>query len=364
MSAVGQTIERVGLEKMLRDAGNELSRVLVRCDRRTLTEAQRHALVDWAGHLRITRGLSANTGANYIDDVGEFFEWLNRESVDLERTTAPIIERWVQELAVIKRDSSKTRGGKLTAVRRFFVWRESQTGELNPARSIAGPRREQLVPVKYSKQQMTAMFNSLDISKQIGRRDFSILLFIYVTGARRMEVASLTLPQIELHERHGRVRFRGKGNKERIVEFGVDGASALQAWLADRDGIDVYDTDALWVGMTGPNKGKRLGKGGIEGVVSRAIKKAKLKSDGRAMGVHRLRSTFATDMYDQGYRIEEIQLAMGHNSVETTRQYIAITERQRKVRMPHDRIGEVLGVRKNEIPRWLRRKLDERGISN
>ncbi len=340
---------------MLRDAGDVLSRTLRRMDRRNLTTQQREEVTEWAALLRINRGLLPNTVANYVDDTAELLEWLNEKGVALGSVSAANVETWQQDLYVIDREANTTRHLKLVAARSFFAWREMAGRGPNPLRGMKGPKRAKRQPRKYSTEHLRKIFATCDTKTVKGRRDAALLQFFYATGARRAEVARLNLDQIELKKRVGRVRFHGKGNKERTVSFEGPVVDALREWLADLDAMNPVDRDAVFVGLTSDDKGRRLGENGLNGVIRGAVRAAGIKSDGAAMALHRLRSSFATDLYDAGYDIKTIQLLLGHDDIRTTEQYIAISERQLRARMPADRIREVTGRGKNAIPRWAQR---------
>lgn len=340
---------------MLRSAGDETSRVLIRIDRRRLTNEQRRELTEWAALLRINRGLSPNTVGNYVDDAAEMLEWLNAKGIAVDAVSGSDIEAWQQDLYVLGRQGNATRRLKLVAARGYFAWRETAGHGQSPARGLKGPKRARRQARKYTTEQLRKIFAACDLESVKGRRDAALLQFFYATGARRGEVAKLNLDQVELRERVGRVRFHGKGNKERTVSFEGPVVNSLRRWLADRDAMSLADRDAIFVGLTSDDKGRRLGISGINGVMRSATRKAGVKADGAAVALHRLRSSFATDLYDAGYDIRTIQLLLGHDDIRTTEQYIAISERQLKARMPADRIREVTGEDKNAVPRWAKR---------
>ena len=66
------------------------------------------------------------------------------------------------------------------------------------------------------------------------------------------------------------------------------------------------------------------------------------------------RVTFATALYDDGTDIERIRIVMGHESIETTRGYLAVSNRQRSVRLAPTRQHAALGTAPAGMPRWAR----------
>jgi len=49
--------------------------------------------------------------------------------------------------------------------------------------------------------------------------------------------------------------------------------------------------------------------------------------------LHALRATYATAMYDQSGDIRTVQVLLGHNDINTTEQYIAVSQRQLRSRL-------------------------------
>jgi len=350
------------LLNMLRQAGDGMQGVLRRLEAHKLPKAVTGDLVEWIVHLRVSRALSVHTAENYMNAVAMYAAWLRKSrEKSIQAATPSDVEAWMQHLYAQAGQRARTRGLKLTAVRRFYSWRLTVgKGSKNPAADIQGPKREKPLPKKYTDSQLRALFLSCDRETPIGARDYSVLMMFYATGARREELETLNLSQLELREQTGKVRFHGKGAKEREVRFGRSCCNALRTWLFMRDRLpSIYDEDAVWLGLTGPSIGKRFKRFGLYGVVARAIKRAGLHIDGR-IGVHRLRVTYATDLFDSGAAdMEAIQMLLGHESIETTRGYLAISDRRQKARMPESQIKKITGE-EAPLPLWLRRKQQER----
>lgn len=356
MSTARDIAQQGQVAALLRNAGDEVSRVLAVIDRQGLTAEQVGLLERWAGDMRISRGLAPKTVGNYLEAVRRLMEWLNEQQAPLESATAADIESWHRDLYLAQREKVKTRSLRLTAVRQFFEWRERLGMGASPARSIPGPRREKRVARKYTRTQLQRMLAACDLETVIGRRDYSIVMFLLATGARRMELAGLRLDQLELRERVGMVRFEGKGAKERMVSFEGPAVNALRNWLADREGLDVLDEQAVWVGLNGRSKGRTFGPSGLWGVIQRALAAAKLKIEPR-MGLHRFRVTFATMLYDEcSYDVRVIQRLMGHEDIDTTMQYIAISDTVLRARMPGAVLAKLTGDNSKDVPLWLQRK--------
>lgn len=358
--AAAEAAEARALERVLLDAGDSLTRALERA-RDRLPAGEYTQLLRWGAHLRVTRGLAPRTGGLYVAAMEEFFMWLRAEGVPLEAVTVSVIERWQQSLFVRGRQTARTRDLKLVAVRRYFTWREQFDGLPNPARALQGPKRERRMPKKYSTRQLRSLLAACDRSTIEGRRDYALLMFVYGTGARRAEVAALNVADLEIERRGGRVRIKGKGSKERVVPFSGPVCDALLQWFADRESIPGVDPDAVFVRLqvSGRNYGKRLSPDGLARIMGRVAKRAGIQGASRGdIGLHRLRATFATDLYDLGVDLKTIKALMGHEKIETTEQYVDIAERTLRTRIPSSRLKQITGEDDGELPLWAKDRIN------
>lgn len=312
----------------------------------------------WITSMQIVQGHNPNsTCARYVDTLRRFANWLleSAPTADYRVIGTPEIEAWLKALMITRGNQASWRKTQLAALRAFYDWRHRAGLGLNCAAAVRGPRRTQRVPRKYTVAQLQALFAAVKTSgAEITRdRDRILLLFLLATGARCEEAGTLRLDQIDIAEKTGRVRFLGKGSKERTV--GIEGpiVSDLQRWIVLRDQIPQLGDTVFW--STHPTHwGMPLSASGIEGIVRRYARAAGLGT----WGVHRFRVTYATGLYDDGVDIERIRLLLGHESIETTRGYLAVSERQASTRMRASRQYQALGEDPPGTPRWLKAKQD------
>ena len=125
-----------------------------------------------------------------------------------------------------------------------------------------------------------------------------------------------------------------------------DGVWGVAVKLAMGVKLSILGKDALVkLPLFGP-----LGPGGVERVVKRYAKLGNV----RRWGVHVFRVTFATLLYDDGVDIERIRILMGHESIETTRRYISVSQRNRKDRLKPHRQHAALGTAPDGMPAWAK----------
>lgn len=185
-----------------------------------------------------------------------------------------------------------------------------------------------------TREQAQALLDAPDTSTLKGLRDRAILAVLVGCGLRRSEAAGLDFDHVA--QREGRwcvVDLVGKGNRTRTVPMPSWAKGALDAW-----------TEAA--GITSGRVFRRLRKGGtvdgdqmsaqaIRDVVSEYGALCGLES----LAAHDLRRTFAKLAHKGGAGLDQIQLSLGHASIQTTERYLGVA--QDLTSAP----GDVLGLR-------------------
>lgn len=114
----------------------------------------------------------------------------------------------------------RTQARSISSIKSFFKYLlyDGAIG-LNPANSLDAPKIGRSLPSVLSIEEIEAMINAVDMTKQEGQRNKAILETLYSCGLRVSELVNLKLSQINF--RTGYIKIEGKGNKERIVPLGA-----------------------------------------------------------------------------------------------------------------------------------------------
>jgi len=148
-------------------------------------------------------------------------------------------------------------------------------------------------------------------------RDLTMMEFLYSSGMRRAELATITLNAIDLGR--GLVPVLGKGNKERSVPVGKPAIESFYKYKDARtERLDKLgkSSDVLFLNRDGEPLSVRS--------VNRIVHIYGLKA-GIKVTPHMLRHSFATHLLDNGADIRAIQEMLGHESLSTTQVYTHIT---------------------------------------
>ena len=318
----------------------------------------------WLIHLCVDMGSRPKTtGKSYGRVVGRFLGWCRRNGYDHREIGVTEFDRWARWLAIECRNKENFRRQQIHALRNFYDWRRSRgLAETNIAIDFKYPRIKPRPAKKYTDAQLREMFRAVAaLPEPFLQRDRAILLLFLSTGLRREELCNLRWPQLEVGQRIAVVRIDGKGAKQREVPFEGPAVTALRDWLLLRDAMNIAH-DAVFVTLHHAHHragvssiGDPLSLDRIERIIKQHARAAKL----REWGIHRFRVTFATQLYDDGADIETIRALMGHESIETTRRYLAVSERARRTRLSADRQHAVLGTRPTGKPLWVKLAMGE-----
>src|SRR5260370_17518495 len=198
-------------------------------------------LTQFLDHLRYERNVSAHTLRNYASDLEQFLDHIAPADAKTRKRTGPAlsqidhitIREWLSTLhSGHKKKTSIAR--KLAALRTFFQFlvREGVL-ELNPAKLVATPRKENKLPFHLSTENAIRFIETPDTESDFGKRDRAILELLYATGVRVSELVQINLRDIDFKNKL--LRVMGKRGKERIVPFVDPAAKALQDYLAVRE---------------------------------------------------------------------------------------------------------------------------------
>lgn len=197
----------------------------------------------------------------------------------------------------------------------FYKYLHSQ-GRLskNPMAGIVPPSEaKQLYPF-WSEAEIERLLAVPNPNRLLGLRDRVILETLYDTGIRNSELRRLVVNDVNLSERH--LRVRGKGAKERLVPLNDGAIYWLKRYLPRRR--ELFKDDITPVLFPAAGKGTPLAICSLLAMVKKYARMAALRSD---FNVHSLRHAFASHMLARGADIYVLQLLLGHNDIQTTEIY-------------------------------------------
>ncbi len=304
-------------------------------------------------YLIYERNFSDHTVKNYRTDLKQFHEFLQNSNscsddragdsqIDLQGIDRIAIQAFLGHLYRQKKKKASI-GRKLAALKSLcnFLWKKGYISA-NPARNIASPKIPQRLPSMFQEEEIEGLLEGITGIDILTLRDLAILELLYATGMRVEELAQLQVHEVHIKER--RIKVHGKGNKERVVIFGVPAAEAIRHYLSRRcELVQCGQQSALsQAAAQTPKEGSAIrqpistGRGALflnhrgtpltSRSVRRIVKKYVIKADlDRNLSPRSFRHSFASHLLQAGADLRVIQELLGHESLSTTQRYTHVS---------------------------------------
>ena len=273
-------------------------------------------------YLMVERGVSVHTQRNYLNDLRQFSQFLQKEFPERELATIDNLTIRSYLGALYKKNKKSSIARKLASLRTFFKFllRKNIIAD-DPTALVSTPRREKHMPSFLSVDEMFALLEMPDGTKLAGIRDRAIMETLYSSGLRVSELVGMNEENLDANL--GIVRVLGKGKKERIVPVGKKALTAVQNYLRARKERDTSPRSSSSKRPLFKNlRGGRLTARSVARIINRYIEQCGIVKN---ISPHALRHSFATHMLDAGADLRAIQELLGHVSLSTTQKYTHVS---------------------------------------
>jgi integrase/recombinase XerD len=289
-------------------------------DRTSLGHWIRRFLLEYAAS---ERNLSPNTRASYRDMLVQLLPYVaKRKGVSVDTLTvtdlsAEVVRAFLAHLESERQCSTSTRNQRLASIHALARF----VGAHSP-QHVEWCAQIRMVPIKkgiatnvayLEKPEIDALLAAPDRSSSQGARDHALLLFLYNSGARVSEAASLRIGDIDWHARS--VRIVGKGSKERRCPLWANTIEQLRRLAAQRpNDAHVFLN----------RRGAPITRYGIHTMIERYVVKLRTTMPqlrGKRISPHVIRHSTATHLLQAGVDINTIRAWLGHVSLDTTSIY-------------------------------------------
>lgn len=279
----------------------------------------------YTDYLRYEKNYSDYTIESYKNDILEYFDYLNRESLKYNKVEYSDLRFYLMYLKEEKFDSNSSIDRKLSALRGFYNYLASNSIVSNNVFSlISGLKKEKKLPRYFEYNELEELFNVPDIRTSLGQRDRLILEMLYATGLRVGELVNVKISDIDLSRKI--ILVLGKGNKEREVTYGEYCDEILRLYLSDGY-KKLNKSNELYLFLN--NNGSQITERGVRYVLDQIIKKTSLN---KSISPHVLRHSFATHLLNEGCDLLTVQKLLGHESISATQIYTHVsTDRLKEV---------------------------------
>ncbi|MDC3129734.1 tyrosine-type recombinase/integrase [Bacteroidota bacterium] len=283
---------------------------------------------DFLTYIKSERRYSFYTFTSYRRDLFQFQQFLKTkfEVSNDNEIRFEMIRSWVA-LLLDSKNSVSTVNRKISTLRSYFKYLISfDIIKKNPITKLIAPKTNKKIPSHISQIDMSKILDETNFTDDfIGKRNFLIIEFLYLTGVRVSELLSIRIKDFDFKNKS--VKIIGKGKKERFIP--------LADVLIKRIQIFVQKFNIAGYLFTN-DKNKRLYSKKIYRIVKDHLSSCSTKTNNSP---HILRHTFATHMLDNGADINAIKELLGHSSLNATQVYT------------HNSIEKVKSIYKKAHPR-------------
>jgi site-specific recombinase XerD len=287
-------------------------------------------------HLPVRTGASRHTVLAYRDAWKLFLRFAatrTTRSIPELRVTDLDVETvlaFLDSLEYDRHNAIVTRNHRRTALLAFFRFLPSVAPTY-----LAQSQRVLTIPVKRAprrtidyleRAEMEALLAHVDRRSRQGRRDYTLLAFLYNSGARVQEALDLHAASLQL-ERPYQVRLFGKGRKERICPLWAETAALLRALLGERGVHNAPNAPVFVNAAASPSLDTVSATSCTAGSTPA---KGQLSLTRKRIHPHSLRHSCAVHLLQAGVDLNLIRSWLGHVNLETTQRYAEIDLAQKR----------------------------------
>lgn len=283
-----------------------------------IAESTRELIDAWAEYLTYSRGFSQHTVRAYRSDATDCLGFiLGTDDFNPTDLTPRNFRAWLGARAR-SGDSRASLARYAASIRLLGQWLvREQIVDTDPTLKLRSAAVDQNLPRTLTTEQASALFTHLrEVAAggdPVDLRDRAMFEILYSSGIRVGELVALTVQALDRTQRT--MRVLGKGNKQRVVPYGVPAAHALEAWLtAGRPQVVTpASVEALFLGVRGKPINPRT--------VRERLERACVLAGVPVLSPHGLRHCAATHMLEGGADLRAVQDLLGHSSLATTQRY-------------------------------------------
>jgi len=323
-------------------------------------------------YLPHIKGVSQDTITSYRDAFKIFLTFAARyhgikiDSLTLEHISSDLIIAFLDDLQEGRKNLSRTRNHRLAALKCFATMIRFMHPEKRKLteRILSIPQKRYQKPLIgfLYQEEILEVFESVDLRRKEGFRDYTLLHLLYDSGARATEVATLKLDYFNRQQKT--LALLGKGNRFRLIGLEHKTVQLLEVYIAKyRLSPKPSYQHRLFINQ----QGEELTRHGIYRICKKYLSMALPHKRLKVINpVHSFRHSRAVDLLYSGHSPSEIQNRLGHDNFQSTTIYLHLDlNRKRHIQkrfvkymqsvITHDpKIEELLQwENKEDIMAWL-----------
>jgi integrase/recombinase XerD len=273
-------------------------------------------------HLKVERGLSANTLDAYARDLARLLRAATeRGRATVDEITPLDLTEHLMALAQEKL-GARSRARALVAIRGLFHHLVAEKHlDADPTELIDAPKVARKLPGVLGEDAVARLCAAPPRDTARGLRDAAMIELLYATGLRVSELVSLPLADVNLNQSF--VRVTGKGRKTRLVPMHAGARDAIARYVKEVRAAWARDPAQAALFLT--ERGGPMTRQGFWKLLGRYARAAGVRLPGGEVSPHKLRHSFATHLVERGADLRAVQAMLGHADIATTQVYTHVS---------------------------------------
>lgn len=287
-------------------------------------------------YLPHIKGVSHNTIRGYRDAFKIFlpfaanYHGVKIRSLRVEHISSDLILSFLNELEQKRKNLAKTRNHRLAALKSFAkmirLTYPEQRELADTILSIPQKRFQKTLIGFLYHEEVLKVFQSVDLRRKEGFRDYTLLHLLYDSGARASEITTLNLDYFNPEQKT--LAILGKGNRFRLIKLETKTSQLLQLYIKKyRITPKPLYQNRLFINQ----RGEGFSRHGIYRICKKYLSKAlppkRLKTINPA---HSFRHSCAVHMLYRGDSVSDIKNRLGHDNVQSTTIYLHLDLKRRR----------------------------------
>ena len=279
-------------------------------------------------YLPRIKGVSDRTIESYRDTFTFFLPFaaqyfsIKIESLKIYHLSQDVILAFLDYLENQRNNIARTRNLRLVAIKSFSkmirLFYPDQSDLVEQIMKIPEKKtQKQIIGFLYP-DEMLKVFESVDLKKKQGFRDYTILHLLYDSGARASEIANINLDYFDA--KHKTLGILGKGNRYRLIDISVKTVQLMRLYIIRYRIVPkpMY-RNHLFINQ----RREKFTRAGINKICKNYLSYALPKERVKVLNpVSSFRHSCAVDMLCSGKSPDEIKYRLGHQNINSTMVYL------------------------------------------
>lgn len=275
-------------------------------------------------YLMTEKRVARNTLQAYQSDIEQSINFFTSQGcITFHDVMAEHVKDFLYYLRIDLKISARSASRKLSSLKSLCKYAQKYHGLHDFTFNVTFPKLEKNLPKFLTRDQVLHLFNvaQQDVTPS-GHRNHTMIALAYVCGVRVSELIELTRSHVNFDDKL--MQITGKGNKQRIVPLPEPMVQLLHDYLQNWQPYlfknMVIDSDYLFPTLYA-DQIKPMTRQSFWGILKEIVAKAGLSS---TISPHVLRHSIATHLLKEGANLRLLQMALGHEQLETVQVYTHI----------------------------------------